>query len=496
MPHKEFGTKVTDSRGKMSMTTGESASWYTASAAEAEARPRLTFDLDVDVCVVGGGIAGLSVAIEAAKLGASVAVLEQRRLTWGASGYNIGTVTPGFGGEIGDLVARIGLDDTRELWGLTQSGVDHIRTLAADMPGVALTEGVLEVSNTDGGDQLVGRLQLLGEEFGADIEAWQIERVRAVLKTQRYFHAVHHPKAFHLHALNYARGLAQLAERAGVRMFEETPAVSIDPAGVRKRIVTPAARMRAYTIVLAGNVHLGALFPRLSRTLLPVWRYAAVTEPLGERLAAAVDFRGAVSESSGIDHYRIIDGDRLLWSGPVTTWNGSPRRFAAGIERRIHAVFPQLGKVKVVDVFSGATGETVHGMPQIGQLRRGLWVASGFGRQGLSTSAMAAQLISQGMQGDDRWRLFSPFELVWAGGPAGRVAGQAVYSWARGQAAAAGLFARYRERARIRERQREERLAAANLAVRNMQMPEQGLRPRPPVARPQAPRPQATTPPQ
>lgn len=470
----------------MSTTSGENPAWYAASAVEGETFPRLTFDLDVEVCVVGGGIAGLVVAIEAARLGASVALLEQRRLVWGASGYNVGTVTPGFGGEIADLIGRVGLENTRELWALTQSGVDHIRTLADGMPGVALTDGVLEVSNTDNGDQLVGRLQLLGEEFGADVEGWQIERVREALKTQRYFHAVHYPKAFHLHALNYARGLVRLAEQAGVRIFEETPVVSIDPGGVRKRIVTPAARMRAYSIVLAGNVHLGALFPRLARTLLPVWRYAAVTEPLGEKLAGAIDFRGAVSESSGIDHYRIIDGDRLMWAGPVTTWNGSPRRFAATIERRIRAVFPQLGKVKVVDVVSGATGETVHGMPQIGQLRRGLWVASGFGRQGLSTSAMAAQLISQGMlAGDDRWRLFSPFELVWAGGPAGRLAGQAVYSWARGQAAAGGLFARYRERARLRERQREERLAAANLAVRRMQVPGQGTRPRPPTAPPQ-----------
>jgi len=44
---------------------------------------------------------------------------------------------------------------------------------------------------------------------------------------------------------------------------------------------------------------------------------------------------------------------------------------------------------------SGAVGQTVHGMPQIGQLRKGLWVASGFGRQGLNTSAMAGQLIAR-----------------------------------------------------------------------------------------------------
>ena len=58
-------------------------------------RVRLTFDLDVDICVVGAGLAGLTVALEAARLGASVAVLEGRHVGWNASGNNLGTVIPG-----------------------------------------------------------------------------------------------------------------------------------------------------------------------------------------------------------------------------------------------------------------------------------------------------------------------------------------------------------------------------------------------------------------
>ena len=76
---------------------------------------------------------------------------------------------------------------------------------------------------------------------------------------------------------------------------------------------------------------------------------------------------------------------------------------------------------------------------------------------------MAGQLIARSiLWGDERWRLFSPFELVWAGGPTGRVAGQVVGMWERGSSAAAGALARYRERARARERIREARLAEAN----------------------------------
>ena len=114
-------------------------------------------------------------------------------------------------------------------------------------------------------------------------------------------------------------------------------------------------------------------------------------------------------------------------------------------------------------MWGGAVGQTVHGMPQIGQLRKGLWVASGFGRQGLNTTAMAGQLIARSiLWGDERWRLFSPFELVWAGGVTGRVAGHVIGMWGRGSSAAAGALARYRERARTQQRIRDARLAEAN----------------------------------
>ena len=182
--------------------------------------------------------------------------------------------------------------------------------------------------------------------------------------------------------------------------------------------MTPSARLRASHIVLAGNIHLGAPLRRLSETLLPVWRYAAVTAPLGERLAEAITFQGSVTDSDGIDHFRIVDGDRLMWASPETTWDGAAAAFCRAPLRAGSArSFPQLGKVEIAEVWGGAVGQTVHGMPQIGQLRKGLWVASGFGRQGLNTSAMAGQLIARSiLWGDERWRLFSPFELVWAGG--------------------------------------------------------------------------------
>jgi glycine/D-amino acid oxidase-like deaminating enzyme len=428
-------------------------------------RARMTFDLDADICVVGAGLAGLTVALEAARRGASVVVLEGRHVGWGASGGLLGTVMPGFGLALKDLIARIGLEDSKELWDLSKEGAEYVRAQATEplMPGIAVSEGVLEVSNVDVGDRLISELQMLGEDFETEVEGWQIDQVRAQLKTDRYFHGVYFPRAFQVDGRKYLHGLATLAKRAGARIFEDTPVVGIDASGIRKRIVTPSARLRASHIVLAGNIHLGAPSRRLSDTLLPVWRYAGITEPLGDRLTEAMTFKGSVIDTDGIDQFRIVDGDRLMWASPETTWDARPQRFASTIARRIRTIFPQLGSVQVTDVWGGAIGQTVHGMPQIGQLRKGLWVASGFGRQGLGTTAMAGQLIARSiLWGDERWRLFSPFELVWAGGTTGRVAGHLIGLWSRGSSAAAGALARTRERLREQERIREARLAEAN----------------------------------
>src|ERR1700692_3664304 len=450
---------------------------------------RLSFDLDVDICVVGAGLAGLTVALESARLGASVAVLEGRHVGWNASGHQLGTVMPGYGLPIGELIARIGFEDSRELWALSREGADYVRATATEelIPGIAPSDGALEVSNVEAGDQLIARLQMLGEDFETEVEGWQVDRVRAALRTDHYFHGVYYPKAFQIDGRKYVHGLAALARRAGARIFEDTPVVSIDPSGIRKRIVTPSARLRASHIVLAGNIHLGAPLRRLSETLLPVWRYAGVTAPLGERLADIVSFKGSVTDSDGIDHFRIVDGDRLMWASPETTWAARPQRFAPAIARRIRTIFPRLGRVEIAEVWGGAIGQTVHGMPQIGQLRKGLWVTSGFGRQGLNTSAMAGQLIARSiLWGDERWRLFSPCELVWAGGATGRVAGQLIGMWGRGSSAAAGALARYRERMRTQEGNRDVRLAEANRQAGTRPSPQR----RPPPRRPRPPRPQ------
>ena len=445
-----------DARQEAMTNLGEqTAGWYAATQVASPERPELTFDLDVDVCIVGAGLAGLITAREVARRGWSVAVLEGLRIGWAASGRNTGFALPGFSESVEQMIERIGLDHAKQLWALSEAGLAYVRQTIADtgMPGVDPVPGWLNISKTGHADAIDATVERL-RWFGADVEVWSTERVRSVLPSPRYFNAMHVRNAFHLHPLNYALGLARAAEAAGARIFEHTPAISIDPAGVRKRIVTPSAQVRASQVVLAGNVQLGSLIPRLAATLIPISTYVMVTEPLGPVLHEVVRYRGAVSDGQRADnHYRIVGDDRLQWSGRMTTWQADPRWFARGLIADVRRIFPQLGEIKIAHLWSGTLGHTVHKMPQIGELSPGVWVASGFGGHGINTTAMAGELIARGIvETDQTWRLFAPYELVWAGGRIGRWLAQTIYWGSRPLEKIEQGLARYRERARVRKR--------------------------------------------
>ena len=113
------------------------------------------------------------------------------------------------------------------LWSLSEMGLEYVRDTIREtrMPGVAPADGWLKVSKVDKIEEAIADLKLYGQEFGATVEGWPTERVRDVLHSRHYFHAMHFPRAFHMHPLNYALGLAAAAEAAGARIFEGTSAL-------------------------------------------------------------------------------------------------------------------------------------------------------------------------------------------------------------------------------------------------------------------------------
>lgn len=433
--------------------TNGPSSWYAATAVPTKERAALTYDQDVDVCIVGGGLAGLTTAREVARRGWSVVLLEAERIGWSASGQNGGVVAPGFAERWPRIVERVGVERAKALWALSAEGVDYVSRAIreTEMQGVDPFPGALKVFRYDAGDQCAVEAEGMSDVLGVEVEVWPAERVRAVLRTDAYYQGIYQPGAFHVHPLNYVIGLAAAAEAAGARIFEHTAAVGFDPAGVRKVVETRQGRVRSAHVVLAGGPHLGGLFPYASSTVLPVATNIAVTVPLGERVSEAVRTRAAVSDSRRAGNYFRIVGDRLLWGAGVSTRTVPARRLAKAMQRDLTRVFPQLRDVEMEYAWTGAMAYAVHKMPQLGQIAPGVWLASAFGGHGLNTTAMAGEMLARAIiEGDDRWRLFSPYELVWAGGSAGRVAAQAAFWSLKMRDAGVERYFRLRERMRRR----------------------------------------------
>jgi gamma-glutamylputrescine oxidase len=412
------------------------ASWYAATRDSSPDRPPLAGKVEADVAVVGAGFAGLHTARLLATGGRKVVLVERRKIGWGASGRNGGFVGAGFAARSSALIDRLGLDHARRLYAQSQRGVAIVRTALDDLgrPDIRMGQilmgmGKLTVSRTDQGAGFADRTRALAEKLGASFEPWEAARVRALIASKRYHQAIHDPQSFHIHPLNLALALAGDIERRGGRVHERSEAAGLDRQGAGWRLRTEGGEIAARHVVLAGNADLGRVQPRIARAVLPVATYVAVTEKIGARLADVLRWTGAISDTRRAgDYYRIVDGDRLLWGGRITTDTREPPRLRDMMRGDILSVYPELQGVKIEYAWPGIMGYAPHMMPQVGEIEPGLWVCSAFGGHGLAQTAAGADAVAAGILGeDDRWKLFAPFGTAWAGGPLGRLATQLIY---------------------------------------------------------------------
>ena len=71
-------------------------SYYAATANQDLKYDQLNSNLGTQVCFIGGGFTGLNTAINLAKKGYDVVLIESEKIGWGASGRNGGQLISGF----------------------------------------------------------------------------------------------------------------------------------------------------------------------------------------------------------------------------------------------------------------------------------------------------------------------------------------------------------------------------------------------------------------
>ena len=406
--------------------------YYKRTMADQTARPALSGAVECDVVVVGGGLAGLSTALQLARAGKSVTVLEAESVGYGASGRNGGFVSPGYATG-GDDIARVtGKDAARRLHLLSIEGMEFIREniRALGIEDAKPQPGLMSVLRYDDGPSLKAYAEETRKTYGYELEYMDRDAVRAVLKSERYYQALRNPSAFHMHPLNYLRGIAREIERLGGRICEHSPVTSADLAGTEKRVKTAGGAVKARDVVFTTGGYTGALNGRLKRAFLPIATYVMVSEDAPDLIASAIATRDAIGDNRRAgDYYRLVDdGRRILWGGRITTHAASTAGLVRELRAEMIGTYPQLAGLKTELAWSGLMSYARHLMPQIGRMSPGVWYCTAFGGHGLNTTAIGGKVIAEGILGEtERYKLYEPFGLVWAGGIAGLAVAQLTY---------------------------------------------------------------------
>ena len=301
--------------GLQSLTTIDT--FYSRTATAEVPRPSLSGRLEVDVCIVGGGLAGLTTALELARRGRRVCVLEAECVAWGASGRNGGFVSPGYSQGYAQIERAAGTDTARTLHRLSIEGA---RAVADNIAALHLRDanridGILAVSRYEAADEFRARRDWLEREFDYPLEFRTTEQMYATLASPRYRQGLYNPHAFHIHPLNYARGLAREIERLGGSVLEGSPVRALDFTGAVRVAAGEQGEVHACDIVIACGGYTGGLVPELRRSFLPIATYVMLTEANESLIASAIRTRAAIADQRRAgDYYRLVDGGaRILW---------------------------------------------------------------------------------------------------------------------------------------------------------------------------------------
>jgi gamma-glutamylputrescine oxidase len=392
------------------------ANYYYATTPQPPPYAALAGEVRVDVCIVGGGIAGLSAALHLVERGFTVALLEAKHLGFGGSGRSGGQTIFGYASGQDKLERLVGAEDARRMWDISLEGMRLLRGLIArhriDCDYVA---GHMHVGVKPRHDaELAAEVETLHSRYDyRSVRRVEHDELRTLIASGRYTTGIYDSASGHLDPYKYTLGLGAAAARAGVRIFENSRVTKLDVAQeTAGEHVVHAARgaVRARHLLLAGGALLGRLVPALARKLMAVGTYIATSEVLGEeRAARLITNDAAVADINWVlDYFRRTPDHRLLFGGRVSYSGLDPFDSSRIMRGRIVRVFPQLADVKVDHAWGGFVDITANRAPHFGRLAPNAYFLQGFSGHGMVLTGIAGQLVAEAISGSaERFDVFA-----------------------------------------------------------------------------------------
>ncbi|WP_310388267.1 FAD-binding oxidoreductase [Roseateles sp.] len=384
-------------------------SYYAATAPRLESFPSLNEAITADVAIVGGGLAGLSAAIELAEHGLQVVLLEAHEVGSGASGRNGGQALAGLACDQGEIEAQLGLEEAQRIWAMSLEAVQMIRQRSAEF-GIDCEwqSGYLSLAtNARKARELQASAAAMSRNYGFEQRWIDGQELPDWIDSPRFAAGLFDADSGHLHPLKYCLGLSLAAKARGVRIYEHS-AVTQLAQGQSVRLTTAHGSVKAKQVLLAGNVLLQEiapdLAPSLSQRIMPVGTYIACSERLdAQRIKALIPSRAAVCDTNFVlDYFRPTADQRLLYGGRVSYSTASPRDLKQSMQQRLLSTFPQLQGVSMDYAWGGFVDISMNRAPDFGRLgaNANVYYLQGFSGHGLALTGLAGRVVAEAISGD------------------------------------------------------------------------------------------------
>ena len=405
-------------------------------------RAPLAGDTEVDVAIVGAGLTGLWTAyyLQAADPSLRIAVVEREVAGFGASGRNGGWCSALFPVNAATLAAEAGRDAAVAQYAAMRATVAEVAKVVAD-------EGI-DADLALGGTVVLARSEpqlrraraeaAESAEYGLGTELLDADTARARLAATAVVGATYTPHCAAVQPAKLVRGLADVVERRGAGIVEQTAVTAIEPHAVR----TARGTVRAQFVVRATEGYTAQL-AGLRRAVAPVYSLIIATQPLPE---VTWDELGLRERETFSDHrHLIIYGQRSADGRMVFGGRGAPYHFGSRIRPgydRVPAVFralqdalgelfPALRGVPITHRWGGPLGIARDWHASVGlDPATGLAWAGGYVGDGVSTTNLAGRTLCDLLLARDtdlvrlpwvghRSRNWEPEPLRWVGANAG-----------------------------------------------------------------------------
>jgi len=413
----------------------EKISFYRSSIEDLNSTDKLNSDLSVDICVIGGGLTGISSALNLSKKGYSVVLCEARKIGSGASGRNGGQLGVGVRKDQFTIEKKLGRNHARELWNMSLEAVSEVKKIISENNiDCNLIKGVMSAACFSKDiDEYKFELEYMSKNYNFDgYKFFNNSEIKKEINSDIYLAGLLNTYSYHLNPLKLTIGLSKLLQKNKVKIFENTPVEKISEKDNSIKVFTKKGVIKSNKVIVACNGYLDNLLGSRKDKFIPINNYIIATEPLGEDKAREIIPNNyAVCDTRFIiDYYRFSEDWRMIFGGGETFTSNFIKDSKTFVKKRMVKVFPQLEKYKIDYSWGGTLAITVNRLPHFGTLMNNkLLYAFGYSGHGLALSVLAGKLIAEKINGtDDRFKFFSDIKHMSV--PLGGLLRRPIYSTA------------------------------------------------------------------